>query len=44
MVFRIAGGIFLTLTGVSLLGMFAVPPLLLGLSALVAGVALIAGV
>jgi len=44
MIFRIAAGIFLILTGASTLGIFAAPAMLLGLSALVAGVALIAGV
>lgn len=43
MVFRIAGGIFLILAAISYLGLFAVPTLLLGLAAGIAGVALLIG-
>ena len=43
MVFKIAGGIFLILAAIGYLGLFAVPALLLGIAAGVAGVALLAG-
>lgn len=43
MIYRIAGGIFLILAAVSYLGLLAVPTLLLGLAAGVAGIALLFG-
>lgn len=44
MIFRISGGIFLILVAVTYFGFFAVPALLLGIAAGVAGIALLAGV
>ena len=43
MIYRATGGLFLALYGVELIGWFAVPAILLGVLALVAGVALLAG-
>lgn len=43
MIYRIAGGIYLALVGLSLLGLMAVPSMVLGIFALVAGIALLAG-
>jgi hypothetical protein len=44
MVFRIGGGIFLILTGVAAIGVVGIPPVIIGVCAIVAGVALLAGV
>lgn len=43
MVYRIAGGIFFILVGLMYLGVTAIPLTVLGVIALVAGIALIAG-
>ena len=42
MVYRLAGGLFLLLTGFSLLGIVSLP-MLIGVTALVAGIALLGG-
>lgn len=44
MIFRIAGGLYLTAIGLAVFGIFAVPTIILGGLALVAGIALLAGV
>ncbi len=43
MIYRIAGGIFFILAGLVYLGVAAIPPAIVGVLALVAGIALIAG-
>lgn len=43
MIYRIAGGIFFILLGLSYLGITAIPFVVIGIIALVAGIALIAG-
>lgn len=43
MIYRIFGGLFLTFTGLAVLGIYGVPNELLGASALIGGVALLAG-
>lgn len=42
MVYRIAGGIGLTLLGLSMVGV-SIPPLFIGLALLIGGIALLAG-
>jgi hypothetical protein len=44
MIYRIAGGIFLILTGLAAIGFIGVPAAIIGLCAIVAGIALLAGV
>jgi hypothetical protein len=44
MVYRICGGIGLTLLGASMLGLVGIPTILTGIFLLVGGVALLAGV
>jgi hypothetical protein len=44
MVYRITGGIFLLLTGLIAIGITAIPAVLVGVLALIAGIALLAGV
>ncbi len=43
MVYRITGGIWFLLTGLAALGIFTTPAVVLGILALVAGIALLAG-
>lgn len=43
MVYKIAGGVGLTLLGLSMLGLTAVPQVLTGVLLLIAGIALLAG-
>jgi hypothetical protein len=43
MVYRIAGGIALALLGISMLGIAGIPPAIIGIALLVAGIALLAG-
>lgn len=43
MVYRITGGIWFLLTGITMLGIVAIPVVVLGVLALVAGIALLAG-
>ena len=43
MIFRIAGGIWILLMGISQSGIYTVPPLVLGIFAIIAGIALLAG-
>lgn len=42
--FRIAGGIFIILLGVSYLGVYTAPSAVLGVIGVIAGVALLAGI
>jgi len=44
MVYKITGGIFLILLGISLLGIAGVPDVITGVFGLIAGIALLAGV
>lgn len=43
MVYRITGGIFLLLTGLTMLGITTIPTIFIGVCALIAGIALLGG-
>jgi len=44
MIYKIAGGIFLLLLGISLVGVTVIPSLITGIFGIVAGIALLSGI
>lgn len=44
MLYKICGGLFFLLTGINMLVKVAVPPVIIGLLALLAGIGLLAGI
>jgi hypothetical protein len=44
MLFRVTGGLYLLFAGLALVGVVSIPPIVLGILAILAGVGLLAGI